>query len=114
MRKRHTEILECIRHGFKEELDRVGMGWLNLMVELGGRDTCMPSIPWVSWKTLTKRARSDFPQGPRSRGSASWHTSLDIRKVLFATTVTEKDGTNYGALPAELVADSPYLLERGL
>ena len=30
------------------------------------------------------------------------------------TTVTEKDGPNYGALPAELAADSSYLLEGGL
>ncbi|KAF2005977.1 hypothetical protein P154DRAFT_530268 [Amniculicola lignicola CBS 123094] len=78
-----------------EELDRMVMRWLNLMVELGGGDSCVPPIPWVSWKTLTKRVRSNFPQGPQSRGSASMHTSLDIRKVLLATSGVRIAGCIY-------------------
>lgn len=30
------------------------------------------------------------------------------------TTITEKDGPNYGALPVELAVDSLYLLEGDL
>lgn len=36
-----VDVMECIRHRFKEELESDGDRWPNSMVELGGGDSCM-------------------------------------------------------------------------
>lgn len=75
-------------HGFKEELDRMVM-WLK---GAGFGHTLFGVPEGISGNV--RRSRSQY--------------------AFMPATGRENDDPNYGALPAELAADSPYLLEGGL
>lgn len=42
MRRRYTEIIRVLDMDLRKSRDRIVMRWLNLMVELGGGDSCIP------------------------------------------------------------------------
>jgi hypothetical protein len=111
--------------------------WLNVMVELGGGDLCMPeqlqlkldgaSYSLAIVENFDKVYLDKFLYGPQSRRAASRHTLFDVPEgisgnvrrsgshdAFMPATAREKDDPNHGALPAELATDSPYLLEGDL